>query len=200
MIFRSRIILSEITNMILIDYNFNGSDWGVLGALAVFVLLGLLFGASKTGAKIVLYVVSGFAGIFIANIVLAYIQPMDWYVKVVDFFKGNSTAVNWIATIVLTGIASTLLLLILTLISNLFIDSLNKGKVLTRIVGMVIGVLDWAVLLVVASFIFAALPRWLGASTPSWITQANDYLANSSILGRLITLYDTILTSLGLAK
>ena len=42
--------------MILTDVTFNGSDWGVLGALGVFLILGLIFGATKTGLKIVNYV------------------------------------------------------------------------------------------------------------------------------------------------
>jgi hypothetical protein len=185
--------------MVLTDVTFNGSDWGVLGALAVFVLLGLLFGATKTGLKIVNYVLSGFLSVFIANIILPYLIPMEWYQKIVTTFGGNDAAVNWLATILLTCVSFGVVFLILSLLAKIFVAALSQGKVITRLVGMIIGALDWFILLLAVSFLFAALPRWLGTNTPDWITQANNYLTSSTILGKLMELYNAILSALHLA-
>lgn len=185
--------------MILTDVTFNGSDWGVLGALGVFLILGLIFGATKTGLKIVNYVLSGFLSVFIANIILPYLIPMEWYQKVITTFGGNDAAVNWLATIILTGLAFSVVFLILSLIAKAFVAALSQGKVMTRIVGMIIGAIDWFILLLAVSFLLAALPRWLGTNTPDWITQANDYLTSSTILGKLMEIYNAILSALHLA-
>jgi len=188
----------EVTNMVLIDMNFNISDWAVLALLALFILLGLLFGATELGAKIVLYVISVFLSIFVSGIALPYLQVMPWYQTVITTLGGNATLVNWIATIIVAGLAFGIILLILSLISKAVIGLLKKGKILTRIVGMALGAADWVIVLLVVSFLFAALPGWLGSNTPDFINVANNYISQSTIIGKLMELYRQVLPILGI--
>lgn len=181
------------------SFTFNNADTGVLIALAAFILIGLLFGAKKTGARIVLDVISGFAGIFLANLTLPYLATMDWYLKVVAFFQGNSTLVNWIAQILLSCIYGAILFFILKLIFFHLIDDMKESPVLSRIIGMLIGAADWLILLLTVGFLVSAIPGWLGTNTPSWISDANTYLGQSVILGKLMELYNVVLKSLGIA-
>ncbi|MCI2111812.1 MAG: CvpA family protein [Bacilli bacterium] len=181
----------------LASTSFNGSDWGVLGVLVLFLLFGLIFGATKIGAKIVLYVVSAFLSIFVANIVLPYLTPLDWYQNVISVL-GNPTLVNWIATIIVGIVAFGLIFGLLSLIVNPLIKALEKAKVLTRVLGLFLGAADWAILVIAVSFLLVALTGWLGTNSPNWLTTANDYVASSTIAGKLVELYEKVLPALGI--
>lgn len=189
-----------LINEDVVSFSFNQSDTGVLIALAIFVVLGLLFGAKKTAARLVLDVLACFGSILIANIVLPYLQPMAWYQNVITTLGNNATLVNWIANILLIVISGAVLFAILKLIVFHLIDDTNKdAPVVSRLLGVLFGVCDWLILLLAASFLFAALPKWLGSNTPDWITQANDYLSSSLIVGKLMAMYTKVITSLGIA-
>jgi hypothetical protein len=179
--------------------DWNNSDTGIIIALAVFALIGLLFGANRLGGQIVGQFVAVLGGLALANIILPKFISMDWYQQVIKALWNNAQLVSWLFYILLSAAGYLILSLLWRLLVLKLIDASKKTPVLSRILGLVLGVLDWAILLVAACMLFAALPGWLGTNAPDWVKQADDYLTNSVIAGKLIPLFKQLLAYLGIA-
>jgi len=192
-----KIMIYESTN--LTTLSFNQSDTVVLIALGVFVLLGLLLGAKEVAARIVCDAISILLGLFLANIVLNAIEPMDFYQKIIASLWNNAALVNWTAYLLLSALIGGILFLILRLIFKAIIKGIKELPVLSRILGIILGVADWAILLISVTFILTLVPTWLGTNTPSWVQDSNDFLSSSLIIGKIMEYFRSLLSLLSLA-
>ena len=190
-------MIYESTN--LTTLSFNQSDTVVLIALGVFVLLGLLLGAKEVAARIVCDAISILLGLFLANIVLSAIEPMDFYQKIIASLWNNATLVNWIAYFLLSALIGGILFLILKLIFKAIIKGTQELPLLSRILGVILGVADWAILLISATFILTLVPTWFGTNTPSWVQDCNTFLSSSLIVGKIMEYFRSLLSLLSLA-
>lgn len=177
--------------------SWKNSDWVVLVALIAFVVLGLLIGAKKLGARIVGEAVAVIGSLALANIVLPYLYPMEWYQKVITTLFNNAVLVNWIFYILLSAAFYAVIFCLWKLVFNHLIDGVKDAPVVSRIFGAIIGAADWAILLIAVCFLFAALPNWLGTNTPSWVTDAHDYLGSSIFANKLVSLFNQLTQLLG---
>jgi Colicin V production protein. len=137
-------------------------------------------------------------GLALANITLPYLAKMDWYKSVVTTLWNNEQLVSWIFYILLSAVFYLVINLLWRLVVLHLIDAAKGSPVLSRLLGLVLGVLDWAILLVVACILFAALPGWLGQNAPDWIKTADSYLTSSKITGYLVPLFKDLLNLLGI--
>jgi len=179
--------------------SFNQTDTVVLIALAVFVLFGLLFGAKQIGARIICDFASCLFGLFFANMVLSKIEPLDFYRSIIASLWNNAILVNWIAYLLLALIIGGLLYLVLKLIFGGIVKGTKNSPVLSRVLGLVLGIADWAILLVSITFILTLIPTWFGSNTPSWVIDSNNYLSSSLIIVKLMGYFRILLSLLGLA-
>lgn len=186
------IILENIST----EISWNNADLIVICALAALVLLGLLFGAKKVAARIVGQFVAVIASLALANVLLKYLEPMDWYKSVVNFMH-NETVVNWIFYVLLSGVIYAVIFLLWRLIFNHLIEDMKDSPVVSRIFGAILGACVWAVLLFTVVFFLSALPTWLGSSTPTQLIEAKDYLSRSLISNKLVDLFDSLINLLG---
>jgi hypothetical protein len=164
--------------------------------LAALVLLGLLFGAKKVAARIVGQFVAVIASLALANVLLKYLEPMDWYKSVVNFMH-NETVVNWIFYVLLSGVIYAVIFLLWRLIFNHLIEDMKDSPVVSRIFGAILGACVWAVLLFTVVFFLSALPTWLGSNTPTQLIEAKDYLSRSLISNKLVDLFNSLINLLG---
>jgi hypothetical protein len=183
-----------------VQINWNNTDTIVIVCLAVFALIGLLFGANRLGGQIVGQFVAVLGGMALANIVLPYLASMDWYKSVVTALWNNTQLVSWIFYILLSAVFYLLINLLWRLVILRLIDSAKSAPVLSRLLGLLLGVMDWAILLVITCILFAALPGWLGQNAPEWVTNADHYLSSSQIGGYLVPLFKQLLYLLGIVK
>jgi hypothetical protein len=190
-------MIFESTN--LTTLSFNQSDTVVLIVLGVCVLLGLLLGAKEVAARIVCDAISTLLGLFLANIVLKVIEPMDFYQKIIASLWNNATLVNWIAYLLLSGVIGGIIYLILKLIFKAIIKGIKDSPVLSRILGVILGVADWAIILISVTFLLTLIPTWFGNNTPSWVQDSNTYLSSSLIIGKLMEYFRSLLSLLGIA-
>jgi hypothetical protein len=175
----------------------NNSDWVFLVALLVFLGLGLLLGAKKIAARIVGEAVAILGSLALANLVLPYLYPMEWYQKAISILFGSATAVNWIFYLLLSGAFYGAIFLLWKLVFNHLINGVKDAPVVSRILGMILGFADWAILLLAVAFLFAALPSWLGSAAPGWVTYGHDYLGSSQFAGGLVDLCAKLVNLLG---
>jgi hypothetical protein len=178
--------------------SFNQTDTVVLVVLAAFILLGLIFGAKELAAHIVCDAISTLLGLFLANIVLKVIEPMDFYQKIIATLWNNATLVNWIAYILLSSLIGGLLYWILKLIFKALIKGTKDAPLLNRLLGVILGIADWAILLISVTFLLTLIPTWLGNNTPSWVQESNTYLSSSLIVGKMMEYFRSLLSLLGL--
>jgi hypothetical protein len=179
------------------EISWNNADLIVVCALAAFVLLGLIFGAKKVAARIVGQFVAVIASLALANLLLAYVAPMDWYKNVVSTLWNNTALVGWIFYILFSGAIYAIFFLIWRLVFNHLIDDMKDSPILSRIFGAILGACDWAILLFVVVFFLTALPSWLGANTPAGVKTAYDYLSSSRISNKLVELFNSLISALG---
>jgi hypothetical protein len=186
------IILENIST----EISWNNADLIVICALVALVLLGLLFGAKKVAARIVGQFVAVIASLALANVLLKYLEPMDWYKSVVNFMH-NETVVNWIFYVLLSGVIYAVIFLLWRLIFNHLIEDMKDSPVVSRIFGAILGACVWAVLLFTVVFFLSALPTWLGNNTPTQLIEAKDYLSRSLISNKLVDLFNSLINLLG---
>lgn len=186
------IILENIST----EISWNNADLIVICALVALVLLGLLFGAKKVAARIVGQFVAVIASLALANVLLKYLEPMDWYKSVVNFMH-NETVVNWIFYVLLSGVIYAVIFLLWRLIFNHLIEDMKDSPVVSRIFGAILGACVWAVLLFTVVFFLSALPTWLGSNTPTQLIEAKDYLSRSLISNKLVDLFNSLINLLG---
>ncbi|MFA6620435.1 MAG: CvpA family protein [Bacilli bacterium] len=177
--------------------DWNSADTIVICALAVFMLIGLIFGAKKVAARIVGQFVAVVASLALANVILKNVAPMDWYQNVIKTLWNNAILVNWVFYVLFSGVIYAVLFLLWRLVFNHLIDDLKDSPILSRIFGMVLGACDWAIILFVIVFFLTMLPSWFGASTPEWITNAYNTLQTSAISNKLVELFDSLINLLG---
>jgi hypothetical protein len=161
---------------------YNNSDTILLSLLAVFVLIGLIFGASQAIGKIVGGVASAFLAPFLANMIMPTLASTDLYAMVLSWFGGNTTLGNWVVFLALFAVIAGVISLVFWLIVKLF----KATPFTTRILGVVLAVAIWAIVLVGASFVFSFVGKNLGDSTPEWITVCSNTLSSSLITGKMI--------------
>jgi hypothetical protein len=178
------------------EISWNNADLIVICVLAALVLLGLLFGAKKVAARIVGQFVAVIASLALANVLLKYLEPMDWYKSVVNFMH-NETVVNWIFYVLLSGVIYAVIFLLWRLIFNHLIEDMKDSPVVSRIFGAILGACVWAVLLFTVVFFLSALPTWLGNNTPTQLIEAKDYLSRSLISNKLVDLFNSLINLLG---
>ena len=191
------ITMGNIFENINTDISWNNADLIVVCVLAAFVLLGLIFGAKKVAARIVGQFVAVIASLALANLLLAYVAPMDWYKNIVTTLWNNTALVGWIFYILFSGVIYAVFFLIWRLVFNHLIDGMKDSPVLSRIFGAVLGVCDWAVLLFATVFFLTMLPSWLGANTPEGLKTAYQYLSSSVITNKLVELFNSLISALG---
>lgn len=177
--------------------DWNSADTIVICALAVFVLIGLIFGAKKVAARIVGQFVAVIASLALANVILKNVAPMEWYQNVIKALWNNATLVNWVFYVLSSVLIFAVLFLLWRLVFNHLIDDLKDSPILSRIFGMVLGACDWAIILFVIVFLLTMLPNWLGANTPEWIANAYGTLQTSAISNKLVELFDSLINLLG---
>lgn len=180
-----------------VSIDWNNSDTVIIVALVAFCVLGLLLGAKKLFAKIVGQFVAVIGSLALANIVLPYLTPMEWYQKIVTTLWNNAALVNWVFYILLSGAFYGAIMLIWKLVIDRLIEGMKETPILSRIFGVLIGAADWAILLIAAVFLFSALPNWLGSNTPSWVTGVNTSLSTSVFAGKLTALFNQLINLLG---
>ena len=189
--------LMVFDNVTSLNPSWNNADWVVLVILVAFLALGLLFGAAKLGARIIGYPVAVLGSMVLANVVLPYLYPMGWYQSVISALWNNKTLVNWLFYILLTIAFFAVIFGLWKLIFDHLIDAAKASPLFSRILGLVLGFVDWAILLGVVAFLFSALPTWLGQNTPDWVTNAHNYLGSSIFGNKLIELFTQLVNMLG---
>ena len=125
-----------------VQINWNNTDTIVIVCLAVFALIGLLFGANRLGGQIVGQFVAVLGGMALANIVLPYLASMDWYKSVVTALWNNTQLVSWIFYILLSAVFYLLINLLWRLVILRLIDSAKSAPVLSRLLGLLLGVME----------------------------------------------------------
>ena len=180
-----------------LNIDWNNADTIVICALAVFVLVGLIFGAKKVAARIVGQFVGVIASLSLANLILKNVAPMDWYQNVVKTLWNNTALVGWLFYILFSSAIYAVFFLLWRLVFNHLIDDMKDSPILSRIFGAILGACDWAILLFVIVFFLTMLPNWLGTNTPDWITNAYTTLSTSKISNKLVELFNSLINLLG---
>ena len=180
-----------------LNIDWNNADTIVICALAVFVLVGLIFGAKKVAARIVGQFVGVITSLSLANLILKNVAPMDWYQNVVKTLWNNTALVGWLFYILFSSAIYAVFFLLWRLVFNHLIDDMKDSPILSRIFGAILGACDWAILLFVIVFFLTMLPNWLGTNTPDWITNAYTTLSTSKISNKLVELFNSLINLLG---